>query len=162
MATRKVRLEICGSSYIVSTNDTEDYLIGLAEQLDEDMKKIMAEAPNASVASAAVISALGYLDEAAKNAMGADNMRAQIQDYLEDAAKAKMAAEGYRREVERLKRELAYYEKKRPKATPREEDKPAPPTAAQAVSALRQGTPRTQAEEPQLEGQLGLDELEEE
>lgn len=106
MPSQKVRLEICGSTYVVSTNDSAEYLLGLAEKLDEDMNEILAEAPNASVTSAAVITALGYLDQASKNASGADNMRAQLQSYLEDAAKAKQAAEEARREVELLRRQL--------------------------------------------------------
>lgn len=109
MAAHKVKLEICGSSYVVSTNDSEEYLLGLAERLDKDMNQVMTDSPNASVAAAAVITALAYLDEAEKSAFGADNMRVQIQGYLEDAAKARMASEEARRECERLKRELASY-----------------------------------------------------
>lgn len=103
MPAHKVRLEICGSSYTVSTNDSDEYLLDLAEKLDTDMKEVLAQAPNASVTSAAIITALGYLDQAAKNASGADNMREQLQNYLEDAAKAKSEAEKYRRELEQLK-----------------------------------------------------------
>ncbi len=110
MPSQRVKLEICGSSYLVSTNDSAEYLMGLAEKLDSDMNQVMIDTPNASVTAAAVITALGYLDEAEKNAFGADNMRAQIQDYLEDAAKARMAAEEARQEAERLRGELAYYE----------------------------------------------------
>ena len=63
--------------------------------------------------TAAVITALGYLDELKKSTSGADNMRAQIKDYLEDAAKAKLAAEEARREVERLRREIGYLKEKK-------------------------------------------------
>lgn len=112
MPSYKVKLEICGSSYIVSTNDSADYLQGLADRLDGDIQKVMQTSSNSSVVSAAIITALGYLDEETKTRQAADNMRGQIQDYLEDAAKAKLAAEEARREVERLRRELSYYEKK--------------------------------------------------
>lgn len=133
MSTHKVKLEICGSSYVVSTNDPEEYIMGLAERLDADMDKLMKQTPNASVTAAAVITALGYLDEAEKNASGADNMRAQIQDYLEDAAKARLEAENARRDVERLRREVAYYEKQaaRTAAKPAAEEYPPPPMPGQ-------------------------------
>lgn len=160
MPSQKVRLEICGSSYVVSTNDSEEYLLNLAERLDTDMKRVMQEAPNASVTSAAVISALGYLDEAAKSSFGADNMRAQIQDYLEDAAKAKMAAEEARREAERLRRELAHYQKKQPKEPPKEaKAAPARPVAkpAKAEAAGEELPPPEPVE--QLDGQIGLDDM---
>jgi cell division protein ZapA len=110
MPAHKVKLEICGSSYVVSTNDSEEYLLGLAERLDRDMNQMMIDSPNASVAAAAVITALAYLDESEKSAFGADNMRAQIQGYLEDASKARLAAEDLKRENGRLRNELKSYE----------------------------------------------------
>ena len=108
MPANKIKLEICGASYVIATTDTEEYVLGLAEKLDADMTQIMTNNPSASIATAAVITALGYLDELKKSTSGADNMRAQIKDYLEDAAKAKLSAEEARREVERLRREIGY------------------------------------------------------
>ena len=108
MPANKVKLEICGSTYVIATMDTEEYVTSLAEKLDNDMTQMLAGTPTASIATAAVITALGYLDELKKSTIGADNLRAQIKDYLEDAAKAKLAAEESRREVERLRRELTY------------------------------------------------------
>lgn len=149
MPTHKVKLEICGSSYVVSTGDSEEYLLGLAERLDSDMNQVMMEAPNASVTAAAVITALGYLDEAEKSAFGADNMRAQIQDYLEDAAKARMVAEDARREEDQLRRQLEFYEQKASKA-PAE----ALPEEVEKVLA--------ELDDTQLEGQITIEELDEE
>ena len=106
MPVTKVKLTICGSNYIVSTTDSEEYVNQLAERLDNDMTEIMTQNPSASVAASAVISALSYLDELNKNASSTDNMRAQIKDYLEDAAKAKLEAENARRQVEKLTAEL--------------------------------------------------------
>ena len=99
MPVTKVKLTICGSSYIVSTTDSEEYVNQLAERLDNDMTEIMTQNPSASVAASAV-------DELNKNASSTDNMRAQIKDYLEDAAKAKLDAENARRQVEKLTAEL--------------------------------------------------------
>lgn len=118
MSALKVKLEIGGASYVVATNDPEEYLLALAERLDEDINRIMVETPNASVTAAAIMTALSYLDEIEKTSRGADNMRAQIQDYLEDAAKARMAAEEARRESEKLRRELAYYTSKQAQGKP--------------------------------------------
>ncbi len=109
-SSHKVKVEICGSSYVLATNDSEEYLLGLAERLDKDMNQILIEAQNASVTAAAVITALAYLDEAEKSAFGADNMRTQIQGYLEDAAKARLEAEELKRELVRLRNELSHYE----------------------------------------------------
>ena len=106
MPANKIKLEICGSNYVIATTDPEEYVLSLAEKLDSDMTQMLASNPTASVTTAAVITALGYLDELKKSTSGADNMRAQIKDYLEDAAKAKLAAEQARREVERLQKEV--------------------------------------------------------
>ncbi len=154
MSSQKVKLEICGSSYVVSTNDSEEYLLGLAERLDRDMNQILLEASNASVTSAAVITALAYLDEAEKNAFGADNMRAQIQGYLEDASKARLAAEEAKREVTRLRNELAWFEAQKSNRAQKEAQ------AAQGMQASAAGDKT--AEGPGvaiLKDQIGLDDL---
>lgn len=104
----KVRFTVCGASYVVATEDSEEYVLDLARRLDEDIQEIMAATPSASVLMAAVVAALGYLDETRKSSRGADNMRSQLQAYLDDAAKAQQAAEEAGREVERLRRELRY------------------------------------------------------
>ena len=108
MPANKIKLEICGSTYVVSSTDTEAYVTELAERLDKNMNEVLASSPSASVTTAAVLCALEYLDEWQKAISGADNMRVQIQDYLEETAKAKLAAEEARRELERMKRELGY------------------------------------------------------
>lgn len=155
MPSQRVKLEICGSSYVVSTNDSAEYLLGLAEKLDADMNQVMIDTPNASVTAAAVITALGYLDEAEKNAFGADNMRAQIQDYLEDAAKARLAAEEARAEAERLRRELAYYEGRTGHEGKAGQGGRQPATRPVAPPAKAQ-----EAEElPHPEGQMGIEDL---
>ena len=97
----KVRLTICGSSYVISTNESEDYMQNLAERLNLDMNELMS-----SSNSAAIMTALNYRDELEKASGSADNMRRQIKDYLEDAASAKMAAEELRRENAALRKKV--------------------------------------------------------
>ena len=98
MATSKVRLNICGSSYVVNTSESEDYMQNLADRLNLDMNELMT--------------ALNYRDELEKASGSADNMRRQIKDYLEDAASAKMAAEEVRRENAALKRRIDELERR--------------------------------------------------
>ena len=66
MPANKIKLEICGASYVIATTDTEEYVLSLAEKLDADMNQMMTNNPSASIATAAVITALGYLDELKK------------------------------------------------------------------------------------------------
>lgn len=107
MESVKVRLNIAGSNYVVSSTDPEEYVRSLADRLDKDMKDIMEFAPSASVTQAAVLAALGYLDELSKSTGSVDNMRSQIKDYLEDAARAKIEADEARRAVRQLQAEVA-------------------------------------------------------
>ena len=112
MATSKVRLNICGSSYVVNTSESEDYMKNLADRLNLDMNELMASSNSVSITTAAVMTALNYRDELEKASGSADNMRRQIKDYLEDAASAKMAAEEARRENAALKRRVDELERR--------------------------------------------------
>ncbi|MDD4849347.1 MAG: cell division protein ZapA [Gemmiger sp.] len=102
----KVRLTICGSSYVISTNENEDYMQNLADRLNLDMNEMMSSSHTISITAAAVLTALNYRDELEKASGSADNMRRQIKDYLEDAASAKMAAEELRRENAVIKKRM--------------------------------------------------------
>ena len=112
MATSKVRLNICGSSYVVNTSESEDYMQNLADRLNLDMNELMASSNSVSITTAAVMTALNYRDELEKASGSADNMRRQIKDYLEVAASAKMAAEETRRENASLKRRIDELERR--------------------------------------------------
>ena len=115
MTTSKVRLEICGSSYVVNTTESAEYMQNLADRLNLDMNELMSSSKTVSITTAAVMTALSYRDELEKASGSADNMRRQIKNYLEDAATSKMAAEELRREnasllrrIDELKRRLNY------------------------------------------------------
>ena len=112
MATSKVRLNICGSSYVGNTRESVDYMKNLADRLNLDMNELMASSNSVSITTAAVMTALNYRDELEKASGSADNMRRQIKDYLEDAASAKMAAEEARRENASLKRRVDELERR--------------------------------------------------
>ncbi len=115
MTTSKVRLEICGSSYVVNTTESAEYMQNLADRLNLDMNELMSSSKTVSITTAAVMTALSYRDELEKASGSADNMRRQIKNYLEDAATSKMAAEELRREnasllrrIDELKRRMNY------------------------------------------------------
>ncbi len=151
MAPTRVKLEICGSTYTISTNEPEDYLRGLAERLDQDMNQIMVETPNASVTAAAVLTALRYLDEAEKSAFGADNLREQLQEYLEDASRARLAEDEARGEVDRLRRELEYYRDQNKKAAGRPTAAPQRPAPTANKQAPQERAPQAPAPNSQIE-----------
>lgn len=102
----RVRVTIAGATYAIATTDPEQYIVSMAQKLDEDIGKLMQDNPNLSVTRAAVFCAMDYLDEYRKSAGSAENMRSQIQDYIADAAKARLAEDKARAEAESLRQEV--------------------------------------------------------
>ena len=49
MATSKVRLNICGSSYVIATSESEDYMQNLADRLNLDMNELMSSSKSVSI-----------------------------------------------------------------------------------------------------------------
>lgn len=107
MEKNKIKLRICGSEYIIGSEDDPEYVSSLGEELDAKMKELLAKNNRLSVTQAAILCALDYADAFKKADTSAENLRSQIQDYLEDAARARTDSEITKREAERLGKELA-------------------------------------------------------
>ena len=106
MEKNKVKLNIGGVDYTISTEDDPKYVMALGDELDAMLTRAMRDNNRLSVTQAAILIALDYADQCKKAEVSADNLRSQIKEYLEDSARSKMDAEIARREVERLTREL--------------------------------------------------------
>ena len=107
MAKNKVQIKIYGATYSILTDDDAEYVEGLGEFIDEEMKNIASANPSLSSIQCAVLVALDQADACKKSTAAADNLRAQIKDYLEDSARARMEVDVARREIERLNREIS-------------------------------------------------------
>ena len=106
MEKTKVKLNICGNEYVVTTDEDPKYVISIGDELDDTIGKILKDNNRLSITQAAILAALEYADTARKANDTADNLRGQIKEYLEDSARYKMEAEVARRDVDRLNREL--------------------------------------------------------
>ena len=104
--TNKVRIEICGAKYVISTTEDPRYVRELAVEIEEKVKNFMEKNPSAARADAYMIILLGYVDLYKKSEENTDNIRSQLTQYLEDAARARIEADEYKREIEKLKREI--------------------------------------------------------
>ena len=102
-SVNKVKLNICGSEYAITSDEAEEYVRELGGQVDRDMRALLHADDRISTTMAAVLVALTNAEKA-ENA--ADNLRAQMKGYLDDNARARQETENTRREVERLRREL--------------------------------------------------------
>ena len=79
----KVKLNICGSEYAITSDETEEYVRELAGQVDRDMRALLHADDRISTTMAAVLVAITNADSAKKAEDAADNLRAQMKGYLE-------------------------------------------------------------------------------
>ena len=106
MAKNRVSLTICGTDYVITSDDDTDYIISIGKEVDREMDNILKNNTRISITMAAVLTALQYCDKARKADESADHLRTQIKDYIEESANARMEVDEVRRELERMKREV--------------------------------------------------------
>ncbi len=102
----KVRVEICGSRYVVSSNEPVEYVKRLANTIESKVKTYMDSSPNVTLTDAYFLALLSYADLYEKSEQNADHIRSQLTEYLEDSTRAKLEIDQYKRENERLKKEI--------------------------------------------------------
>ena len=106
MGKNRIKLNICGCECVIGSEDSENYIRSIGDEVQKAIDKIMEENGKISVTMASIIIALNYCDEWHKASASADNLRSQIKDYLEDSSRARTESEESKREIERLKREV--------------------------------------------------------
>ena len=106
MSKNRVRLTICGTECVVSSDDTESYIRSVGDEVEKAIQGITDKNERVSLTMAAIITALSFCDDAHRASAAADNLRSQIKDYLEDSSRARLEAEEARREMERMKKEI--------------------------------------------------------
>ena len=97
----KIRVEICGSRYVVSSNESPEYVKRLVNTIEN-----MDSGPSVTLNDAYFLALLSYADLYEKSELNADHIRSQLTEYLEDSTKAKLEVDEYRRENEKLRREI--------------------------------------------------------
>lgn len=136
MSRNRIRLNICGAEFALTSDDSESYIHAIGEEVEAGISNIVEKNPHISITTAGILSALNYCDEKHKAEDAADNLRSQIKDYLEDSSHARTEADEARREVERLKKELQTLRARlseqtetSAKAAPARQEQPAAPQA---------------------------------
>lgn len=106
MEKNRVRVTICGTDYVISSENAEEYMLEIGEKVNSKMQQMLDSNSRLSVSMAAVLAAMDYCDEAVKSEKTADNLRSQIKKYLDDSSQAYAQAEDSKREIERMNREI--------------------------------------------------------
>ena len=99
----RVKIEILGASYTITTPEQEEYVLSLANEIASQMKALTDADPKLTPNAALVLCAMGYADMFRKSEQAADNMRAQLTDYLDDASRARAELDEAKREIAKLK-----------------------------------------------------------
>lgn len=102
----RVRLNICGSDYILTSENSESYMRLVGEKVDEKLSGILAKSPQFSISMAAVLSSLEFCDEALKAQEKIGKLEAQIKDYIDEVAKIRESCENTEREKFKFKSEV--------------------------------------------------------
>ena len=94
MSRNRIRLNICGAEFALTSDDSESYIHAIAEEVEAGITEMVEKNPHISITTAGIISALNYCDAQHKAEDAADNLRSQIKDYLEDSSRARTEASG--------------------------------------------------------------------
>ena len=105
-ANSRVRIEVCGAKYNISSSEPEEYVKELGVQLNAQITEMIAQNNSLSVTDALMLCLLSYMDQYRKAEENTDHMRSQLTGYLEDAAKYRIEADEAKREIERLRQQL--------------------------------------------------------
>lgn len=80
MEKRRIRLEINGVVCGLITQESDEYMASLAEEVGEMMNKIMASSPFITKESAAVTAALNYVDTAKKAELRENEKKRKLEE----------------------------------------------------------------------------------
>ncbi len=111
-SVQKVTLNICGTDYVITTDESAGYMQELGIQVDTRIRNLMNSNNRTSLVMAAVMTAIMQADEAKKATMTADNLRKQLKSFFDDNNRSRSETENLRREVARLKQEKEDLERK--------------------------------------------------
>jgi cell division protein ZapA (FtsZ GTPase activity inhibitor) len=106
MSKNKVYLNIRGTEFYITTEDPEDYVRKIEDEVTEAIDGIIGGNPHFSLTMASVLAALNFCDDARKSSASANNLRNQISKYIRDTEKLHSELEEFRHENERMKREI--------------------------------------------------------
>lgn len=102
----KVKVKIIGREYTLGTDNSREYTVKLAEELDAKMTSMLNETKTLSGIDVAILCALDAMDEAKKASENADNIRNQLGEYMNSAGKAQSSVESSKREIGALKKRI--------------------------------------------------------
>ena len=83
----RVSVRIMGRSYTLSSDNSREYTVMLAEELNKGVSELLRSERSLGVLDAAILFALNALDESKRSTQLAENLRLQMGEYLNDASR---------------------------------------------------------------------------
>ena len=80
----KYNVTVAGTQLSIVSDETEEYIADLAEQIEDRVKAMIMSSKNCNKLEAALFCALDYLDEKKKTDLVMANMRKQVEGYIKD------------------------------------------------------------------------------
>lgn len=105
-AGNRVRIEVAGSWYVISTTEESSYVEELARELDEQLTKLLGKNDSLSINDALILCSLQFLLDKRQSERSADRLRQQFSGYMEEIKRAKDDTVAKQKENEELRREV--------------------------------------------------------
>ena len=105
-AVNRVKIEVAGSRYTISTTEEPIYVEELAGELDEQLTKLLAKNETLSVNDALILWSLQFLADGRQAEKSADRLRQQFSGYMDEIKRAKEDTDAKQKENEELRREV--------------------------------------------------------
>ena len=105
-AGNRVRIEVAGSWYVISTTEESSYVEELARELDEQLTKLLGKNDSLSITDALILCSLQFLLDKRQSERSADRLRQQFSGYMEEIKRAKDDTAAKQKENEELRREV--------------------------------------------------------
>lgn len=107
----KVKVEICGRSFFLTSADDPEYLIKIADKIDKDILKLMKKNVGVTFEQAAILVALKYCDDYEKKkkkhekqSADDENLGKRLVEYSKELTRATTKIKALEKEIARLKK----------------------------------------------------------
>lgn len=118
----KVRVNICGLNYNLSTDNDTEFVLEISRKLDREIKAVLKRFPAMDTRWAAILCALEAYEERKKSEDSLDNLRSQLKEYMDESGKLRDARDKAVMEADRLREKLEAQGIQEPDTTEYEED----------------------------------------
>lgn len=103
----KININICGTSYTISSDDAEEYMCAISGQVDKKMKNILDKSPKISTLMSAELVALEYCDLLNKATVKLENLYKSLQESAKKISDLQETIELKNLEIDELNEKLS-------------------------------------------------------